>query len=83
MPAAVLPRPDAGPVMAQPLREPYSDADKKKLSLRGLLANMSEEMGLEIVYVPEKNVPDFTEVFRRKLKDSWMFAPGLMSEMEG
>ncbi|MBO4548601.1 MAG: hypothetical protein J5758_05225, partial [Abditibacteriota bacterium] len=40
MPAAVLPRPDAGPVMAQPLREPYSDADKKKLSLRGLLANM-------------------------------------------
>ncbi|MBR4749631.1 MAG: hypothetical protein IK083_08705 [Abditibacteriota bacterium] len=83
MPAAVSPAAHAASPGAETLREPYSDADKKRMSLYRLLANMSEEMGLDITYIPEKQAPDFTEVFRRKLKDSWMFTPGLISEMEG
>ncbi|MBP5273957.1 MAG: hypothetical protein ILO36_03355 [Abditibacteriota bacterium] len=65
------------------LKERATAPDRKKHELYMLLANMAEEMGVEIVYSPERRAADYTEVFRHKLKDSWQYAPGLISDMEG
>ena len=65
------------------LKERATGAEQKKHDLYMLLANMAEEMGVEIVYSPERHAADYTEVFRHKLKGSWQYAPGLISDMEG
>ncbi|MBQ9358008.1 MAG: hypothetical protein IJT95_00495 [Abditibacteriota bacterium] len=68
---------------AAPLRQELTGDRRKRRDIYLILAGMAEEMGVEIVYTPRKNVPDYTPVFRKKLKDSWQYAPGLISDMEG
>lgn len=61
----------------------YVDKDTKLLQLKYILNEMASEMNIKISFEKKGRLPDYTDIFKKRLDDSWEYSNCIISNIGG